>query len=90
MNKGVYKVILGFLFLGFAVVLGIQGQYTVAMVSCAVAGYFFCKDFLFKETDLGDSSVPMPSPQEIKKYRVEHPGTSISEAIRALRDKPAS
>ncbi|MDO4761159.1 MAG: hypothetical protein Q4A31_04515 [Corynebacterium sp.] len=57
--------------------------YGIALIGFGIWGFVFSlkKD----QSDLIDSSQPIPPAHEIKQYRKQHPGTSIAQAIAALQ-----
>ena len=63
----------------------IDGQYTFAALLCFVLGMFLLDLLLSRITNFdSDLSGEIPDPATIKQYRIDHPGTSIPEAVNAI------
>ena len=68
-----------------AVLCFINGQYVFAIIMCLVLVMFvFSPRILPTEIPEGE----IPDPTVIKQYRIDHPGTSIQDAMTALMTKP--
>ena len=68
-----------------AVLCFINGQYVFAIIMCLVLGMFLLDSFLSRQTNFdSDLSGEIPDPATIKQYRIDHPGTSIPEAVNAI------
>ena len=68
-----------------AVLCFINGQYVFAIIMCLVLGMFvFSPRILPTKIPEGE----IPDPAVIKQYRIDHPGTSIQDAMTALMTKP--
>ena len=68
-----------------AVLCFINGQYVFAIIMCLVLVMFvFSPRILPTEIPEGE----IPDPAVIKQYRIDHPGTSIQDALDALMTKP--
>lgn len=68
-----------------AVLCFINGQYVFAIIMCLVLVMFvFSPRILPTEIPEGE----IPDPTVIKQYRIDHPGTSIQDAMDALMTKP--
>ncbi|MBT2503768.1 hypothetical protein [Curtobacterium sp. ISL-83] len=61
---------------------GVLGPVAAGIVFIAVLCHAFAGDGALGNTPIGD--VPVAAPEEIRRYRREHPGTTISEAIAIL------
>ena len=64
-----------------------SGQYVFAIIMCLVLGMFLLDSFLSRKTNFdfdSDLSGEIPDPATIKQYRIDHPGTSIPEAVNAI------
>ncbi|RAV34131.1 hypothetical protein [Corynebacterium heidelbergense] len=63
-----------------AIAFGFTGRYLLAgLITLAALLVFW---FMPKHgTAIRKSDGPVPSPSEVKAYRQEHPGTSVSEAV---------
>ena len=76
----------GYVLLAVAVLLNIIiGKYIFALVL-----FFFLVMFVFSPRIL-PTKIPegeIPDPAVIKQYRIDHPGTSIQDALDALMTKP--
>ena len=61
------------------------GQYVFAIIMCLVLGMFLLDSLLSRQTAFdSDVSGEIPDPAVIKQYRIDHPGTSIPEAVNAI------
>ena len=68
-----------------AVLCFINGQYVFAIIMCLVLVMFvFSPRILPTKIPEGE----IPDPAVIKQYRIDHPGTSIQDAMTALMTKP--
>ena len=62
-----------------------SGQYVFAIIMCLVLVMFvFSPRILPTKIPEGE----IPDPAVIKQYRIDHPGTSIQDAMTALMTKP--
>lgn len=74
------------MFLVAAVGFGIAGHPLIA-TACALAAvliFWFWRPSKFPKNIKGNTS-DNPTPQEVREYRKNHPGTSISQAIDSLK-----
>ncbi|WP_314823456.1 hypothetical protein [Corynebacterium matruchotii] len=63
----------------------IDKQYVFAAVTFFILGLFLLHSlFSRKSTFDSDVSGEIPDPAIIKQYRIDHPGTSIPEAVNAI------
>jgi len=80
-----------FLYCGYAgtallaVLCFINGQYVFAIIMCLVLVMFVFSPRILP-TKIPEGKIPDPA--VIKQYRIDHPGTSIQDAMTALMAKP--
>ena len=68
-----------------AVLCFINGQYVFAIIMCLVLVMSALSSRILP-TKIPEGEIPDPA--VIKQYRIDHPGTSIQDALTALMTKP--
>lgn len=68
-----------------AVLCFINGQYVFAIIMCLVLVMSVLSSRILP-TKIPEGKIPNPA--VIKQYRIDHPGTSIQDAMTALMTKP--
>lgn len=68
-----------------AVLCFINGQYVFAIIMCLVLVMSVLSSRILP-TKIPEGEIPDPA--VIKQYRIDHPGTSIQDAMTALMTKP--
>ena len=68
-----------------AVLCFINGQYVFAIIMCLVLVMSVLSSRILP-TKIPEGKIPDPA--VIKQYRIDHPGTSIQDAMTALMTKP--
>lgn len=76
-----------FLAIGAAVLAFVTGQFILALVLVFIALWGLKPSKSLSKVDEIDLSLPIPSAPEVKQFRQENPGSSLTEAIVELQKR---
>ncbi|MCS4536343.1 hypothetical protein [Corynebacterium sp. HS2168-gen11] len=78
----------GFLLLIAALLFGFTGEYLIASGCSLAATLIFWFPRFSPEAKTGAANAAdIPTPQEVKQYRLDNPGTTIHQAVLNLKER---
>lgn len=80
------KLLLSVVVLGAGVALVLQ-QHLAALALVSLAVFVLAADGSFEEVPRRERGCPMPSVERIRRYREEHPGVSVAQAVERVEGR---